>query len=251
MDPSKEFDELFQRMQHIDRSNESKRTSLLNIQNKVARKNRYIAQIFVSIAMVAAAIYLTFSLINTENPSTQLAAQIADEDKNKAAVQVVLESEFTVPNENYMIVIKNIDKKMEEIRQRSPEAGFIPEDSPEWIAYEDLVKKTYGPYFMDYAFDKLISQNVAFNYHYGYFGIDESVRYQMKVSDIQVTQSKNESSPKNYDFSAQVEYKNNVGEVSYHEIQGMAILSEEGKIGKFEIRDVGGLQEKIEEDKGY
>ena len=32
---------------------------------------------------------------------------------------------------------------------------------------------------------------IAFRYHYGYFGYDENVRYEMKVSDIQVTQSEN------------------------------------------------------------
>ena len=248
MDPSKEFDVHFQKMQHIDRSNEARRNSLLKLQDKVGREKRYIAPIFISIAMVAVACFLIFSLVKTENPSNHLAAAIADEDKNKEAVRAVLESEFTVPNEEYMIVIKNIDKKMDEIRQSSPEVGLIPEDSPEWLAYEGLVKKTYGPYFVDYAYDKLISQNVAFNYHYGYLGIDESVRYQMKVSDIKVTQSENKSSPKNYNFTAQVEYKSNSGEVTTHEIKGMAILSEAGKIGEFTIREDSGLGDKVSID---
>ncbi|EPD53261.1 hypothetical protein HMPREF1210_00992 [Paenisporosarcina sp. HGH0030] len=252
MDPSKEFDEHFQKMQHIDRSNEARRNSLLKLQDKVGREKRYVAPIFISIAMVAVACFLIFSLVKTENPTNHLAAEIADEDKNKAAVQAILESEFTVPNEEYILIQKNINKKMDEISQSLPEgsAGFgLPADSPESLAYEELVKKTYGPYFMDYAYEHLIPTNQAFQFH---FGTElEEVRYQMKVSDIQVTQSENKSAPKNYDFTAQVEYKNNVGEVSRHEIQGMAILSEEGKIGKFEIRDVGGLHEKIEEDNGY
>lgn len=257
MNPSKEFDELFQKMQHIDRSNTARRNSLLKLQDKVGREKRYVAPIFVSIAMVAVACFLIFSLVNqNSNPTNNLAAEVADEDKNKAAVQAVLESEFTVPNEEYLRIQKNIDKKMTEISESLPEEnnGFgVPEDSPEWIAYEELVKKTYKPYFMDYMYEKLIPTNIAFSYHYGYgdLGGDQEVRYEMEVSDIQVTQSENKSAPKNYDFTAQVEYKNNDGEVSHHEIQGMAILSEEGKIGKFEIRDVGGLHEKIEEDKGY
>ena len=44
-----------------------------------------------------------------------------------------------------------------------------------------------------------------------------------------------------------MEYKNNAGEVSQHDIKGMAILSEEAKIGKFTILD-DGLMEKIIQD---
>ncbi|MGB2993730.1 MAG: hypothetical protein WBB47_13950 [Paenisporosarcina sp.] len=243
MDPSKEFDELFQKMQHIDRSNDARRNSLLKLQDKVGRKKRYVAPIFISIAMVAVACFLFFSLVKTENPSNHLAAEIADEDKNKEAVRAVLESELTVPNEEYNLIVQNIDKKMDEIS-----GGEIPSDSAEFQAYQDLVKKTYGPYFMDYAYDKLITNSIAFRYHYGFFGYEEFVRYEMKVSDIQVTKSENESSPKNYDFTAQVEYTDNDGKVTQHEVKGMAILSEPGKIGKFEIHDDTGLEEKISVD---
>ncbi len=70
----------------------------------------------------------------------------------------------------------------------------------------------------------------------------------MKVSNIQVTQSENKSSPKNYNFTAQVEYKSNSGEITTHEIKGMAILSEVGKIGKFQINDDSGLGDKVSVD---
>ncbi|WP_313891008.1 hypothetical protein [Psychrobacillus sp.] len=180
-----------------------------------------------------------------ENPEHQEVV-ISSEDKNIEAVQAVLESEFTVPNEEYLVIVKNIEKKMTDIGSRTPEANEVNgvEESgvsDEWRAYEDLVKKVYGPYFMDYAFDNLISSNIAFNYHYGYLGFDANIRYKMKVSDIQITKSDNINTPKFYDFTAQVEYTNSAGEVSQHEVKGAAILSEPGKIGKFEIRDDGGL----------
>lgn len=181
--------------------------------------------------------------ISEDNGSTEF--------KNQETVRAVLESEFTVPNEEYVLIVKNIDKKMDEIRQNSSEVGFLLEDSPEWLAYEDLVNRTYGPYFMDYAYDTLISNVIAFRYHYGYFGFDENDRYEMKIRDIQVTQSENVSSPKNYDFTATVDYKNNAGVVTQHEIKGMAILSEPGKIGKYMVSDDGGLGNKIDEDRGY
>ena len=178
--------------------------------------------------------------ISEDNGSTEL--------KNQQTVRTVLESEFTVPNEEYVLIVKNIDKKMNEIRQNSPEVGFLPEDSPEWLAYENLVKKTYEPYFMDYAYDTLISNVITFRYHYGYFGFDENNRYEMKISDIQVTQSENVSSPKKYDFTAQIDYTSNAEVDTQHEIKGMAILSEPGKIGKYMITEDGGLGDKIDED---
>lgn len=195
-----------------------------------------------------------FAGCSEENPENQEEVIVSSEDKNKEAVQAVLESEFTVPNEEYLRIVKNIDKKMTEIGSSTPEANEVNgvEDSgvsDEWRAYEDLVKKRYGPYFMDYAYETLIPNAIAFNYHYGYLGFDENVRYEMKVSDIQVTKSDNKNTPKHYDFTAQVEYTNNAGEVSQHEVKGAAILSEPGKIGKFEIRDDGGLGEKVSVDR--
>ncbi|QFF99166.1 hypothetical protein PB01_10175 [Psychrobacillus glaciei] len=189
-----------------------------------------------------------------ENPELQEVVDVSSEDKNREAVQAVLESEFTVPNEEYLVIVKNINKKMTEIGSNTPEANEVNgvEESgvsDEWLAYEDLVKKMYGPYFMDYAFETLISNAIAFNYHYGYLGFGENVRYEMIVSDIQVTKSENNNTPKFYDFTAQVEYTNNAGEVSQHEVKGAAILSEPGKIGKFEIRDDGGLGEKVSVDR--
>lgn len=195
-----------------------------------------------------------FAGCSEENPELQEEVVDSSEDKNIEAVQAVLESEFTVPNEEYLVIAKNIGKKMTEIGSHTPEANEVNGEkesgvSDEWRAYEDLVKKMYGPYFMDYAFDTLISTTTAFHYHYGYFGLDEHVRYKMKVSDIQVTKSENINTPKFYDFTAQVEYTNNIGEVSKHEVKGTAILSEPGKIGRFEIRDDGGLNEKVRVDR--
>ncbi|WP_391209673.1 hypothetical protein [Psychrobacillus sp. L4] len=195
-----------------------------------------------------------FAGCSEENPDNKEEVDISSEEKNREAVQAVLESEFTVPNEEYLVIVKNIDKKMTEIGSHTPEANEVNgvEESgvsDEWHAYEDLVKKVYGPYFMDYTFDTLISNVIAFRYHYGYLGFSENVRYEMKVSDIQVTKSENNNTPKFYDFTAQVEYTNNADEVSQHKVKGTAILSEPGKIGKFEIRDDGGLGEKVSLDR--
>ncbi|KQL33645.1 hypothetical protein [Psychrobacillus sp. FJAT-21963] len=187
-----------------------------------------------------------FAGCSEEKPELQEEVVVSTEDKNKDAVRAVLESEFTVPNEEYILIQKNINKKMDEIKQNLPEGtGFgIPVDSPEWLAYEELVETTYKPYFMDYMYEQLIPANKAFQFHLS--TELEEVRYEMKVRDIQVTKSENINTPKFYDITAQVEYTNNAGEVSQHEVKGMAILSEPGKIGKFEIRDDGGLGKQVQ-----
>lgn len=209
------------------------------------RKQLKIAGIFLLISSC-----FLFAFFSIEKPEHQKEVVVSSKDKNKEAVRAVLESDLTVPNKEYIQIQKDIDKKVDEIRESIPEENSfgIPEDSTEWLAYEELVRKTYGPYFMDYAYDHLIPTNQAFQFHFR--TEEEQVHYQMKVSDIQVTQSENESSPKNYDFTALVDYTNNAGKVTQHEIKGVAILSEVGKIGKYSIRDVGGLMEKISEDNG-
>ncbi|MBW9235242.1 hypothetical protein JQK62_24125, partial [Leptospira santarosai] len=124
--------------------------------------------------------------------------------------------------------------KSDEIEQSLPDdaVGFeFPSDSPEWIAYEELVSKTYEPYYTDHVFEKLIQTNMAFDNHLQlYFNSREyyngETRYEMNVSDVQVTKSENENTPKHYDFIFQVEFTNHTGEVSQHTIKGDAILSE-------------------------
>lgn len=87
MDPSKELDELFQKMQHTDRSNESRRSSWMNIQNQLNRKNRQMAPIFTSVAIIIVAFFLVFTFIY-QNPN--IINQIAKVNVPKATEQAVV-----------------------------------------------------------------------------------------------------------------------------------------------------------------
>lgn len=185
---------------------------------------------------------LLFAACSEENTETQNEEAVSTEDKNKEAVEAVLKTELTVPDEEYMEVVQNLDKKMTELGSGSPNG------TDEWVAYEDLVQDRYGPYFTKDAFDNLIPEARDFRYHYGYLVYAEEVQYEMSVSDIQVTKSENENSPKHYGFTAQVDYTNNAGETSQHEVRGIAILVEPGKMGTFEIKDDDGLYEKVQMD---
>lgn len=94
-----------------------------------------------------------------EKPNKQEGTVTLTKDKNKEAVQAVLELEFTGPNAEYTLVQQNIDRKWDEIHTTQPEGEFaasLPEDSSELVAFYELLDKTYKPYFMDYAYDTLI-----------------------------------------------------------------------------------------------
>lgn len=64
MSSLKEFDKLFQEMQHIDRSHEARRNSLQKINNKLSKKQKHVSPIFILIVMIAVSFFLVFSLFN-------------------------------------------------------------------------------------------------------------------------------------------------------------------------------------------
>ena len=103
------------------------------------------------------------------------------------------------------------------------------------------IEETYSAYFTELGFESFVNTPPAFVYHY--FPVD----YHFSIADIEVIQSDNPNIPKHYGFTAQVEHVNNVGEITQFEISGMAICSEERKIGRIGIND-SGLRNKINED---
>lgn len=241
MGPSKEFDELFQKMQHNDRTHEARTNSLQKLQDKVSKKKRHVAPIFISIVMVAVACFLVFTLINqSPNPTDHLAAEIENEDKNKAAIRAVLEKEFTGPDEEYLRILEELHRQ----QMDSSYDGYVGQDQPpdntEYMAY---IEETYASYFTENGLHNFIMTTPALMYHYNGSDVD----YKMSISDIEVVQSDNPNAPKKYSFSAQVEYEDKNGETTQYKVNGDAICSEEGKIGKIFFH-AAGLQEKINED---
>lgn len=239
MVPSKEFDELFQEMQHIERSKEARRKSLLTLQQKLDKKKHHIAPIFISIVMASVVFFLVFTLINqNSSPANNLAVGIADEDKNKAAIRYVLETEFTGPDEEYLVILEELHRQ-----QTDPSyEGYVGNDKPhnpeKLITY---VKKTYSSYFTESGLDGFTNSTPAFAYHW------LEIDYRMSINDIEVVQSKNSSAPKNYSFTGQVQYVDKDGETSQFEISGNAICSELGKIGRITITGTE-LMDQLRED---
>lgn len=237
MDPSKELDALFKEMQNSNRSNEARQNSWIKIQSKVGKsKKRYIAPIFVSLVMVAVAFFLVISLINQSPDSTnQLATEVDSGNKNKAAIRAVLEKEFTGPDEEYLL-------RLEEM--------FEHQEDPSYEVYvgrlQDYIEEIYSSYFTESGLDSFTRTTPAFAYHF----LGRDYDYQINISEIEVVQSDNPNTPKSYSFTGLVEYEDKVGETSQFEVQGEAICSEDGKIGRIQI-SASGLQEKIQNDMNH
>ena len=147
---------------------------------------------------------------------------------NEAAIQAVLEKEFTGPDEEYLRLEEAVEEKVKDLSEE--ERQSFPE-------LEDLrayVREMYVPYFTDSGLDSFIN---AFHHPM----VDK-----ISIDHIEVVQSENENAPKNYSYTAQVEYEENDGDstiLEIFEISGTAICSEEGRIGKIVIDD-GGLSQR-------
>jgi hypothetical protein len=167
-----------------------------------------------------------------------LATEIANEDKNKAAIRAVLEHELTGPDEEYLRIVEELHRQQSDPSYK----GYVGQnqlpDNTELMAYAE---ETYSSFFTENGLHNFMMSTPAFMYHRIELG------YQMSIDDIEVIQSENPNAPKNYSFTAQVTYKNKHEETTQYEVYGDAICSEEGKIGKIYF-SAGELSSKMTED---
>ena len=240
MDPSKEFDKLFQKMKQIERSEEARGTSLEKMQQKVGRKKRHVLPVFISIVMVVVACFFVFTMITPNStPSDQLAAPVSNDDQNKAAIRAVLEHEFTGPDEEYIRLVKEMHRQQTDPTYEK----YVGQDkNPDNTQYMKYLREKFSTYFTEHGFDVFIMSTPAHSYHRLYLK-----DYKISISTINVVQSENPDAPKNYSFTAQVLYENKDGEEMTFEMEGKAICSEPGKIGKIYFT-AHGLSEKMNED---
>lgn len=240
MDPSKEFDELFQKMKQIERSQEEREKSLKKLQQKVGRKKQHVAPVFISILMVAIACFFIFTIVTPKaTPSDQLAAPVSNDDQNKAAIRAVLVHELTGPDKEYIRLVKEMHRQQTDPTYEK----YVGQDkNPDDTQYMNYLREKYSTYFTEHGFDVFIMSTPAHSYHRLYLK-----DYKMSISAIDVVQSENPNAPKNYSFTAQVLYENKDGEKTTFELEGEAICSEPGKIGKIYFT-AHGLSEKMNED---
>lgn len=245
MDPMKNLDELFQGMKHMNRSTEVQRSTWLKLQKRIQKKKRhYFVPALTVIVMAAISLFLVFTFTGSDS------GQAGPSNKalqNEVSIKAVLAYEFTGPNESYLRLQRLLSAKSEEIMKQQQEGLEFKSDplqgSPELVTYEKFVEQTYAPFFTESTFETF--KLMAFSYHFPFAGM-ENPQYRMAIEDIRIKQ--NEQNTKLYQFTAQVEYENPHGQTSAYEINGSAIFSEAGKIGRVDFQNDSGLLEAIQKD---
>lgn len=221
MEPSKEFDELFQEMRIVERSHEARRTSLMKIHNRLSKKKNHTVPIFLTLILVAASIFLIVFLVNPNFNENQ--AGVIDKEKKDSenSIQKVIEKEFTAPDKEYV----NLFKEMANKELINPNEPAIKERE----ALQAYKEETYQDYFTENGLINFISSTPAFFYH------REGKKYELNVKEIEIHQEKDQ--PTIYKFTFQVILEEGNGETSTYNFKGEAICPEEGKIGKIMYGD--------------
>jgi len=130
------------------------------------------------------------------------------QDKNIELIQGYLEYELTTPNKEAIQAHNELWKWVEKQNQAS-----VP-FSKEYSAY---LKDSYGPYFSESGYDKLVRTYVLM-FHLAADKYD----YQTTVSKIVIEQNKD--TPTNYYFTVYIEYEKKGEDKVDAEITGIAIL---------------------------
>lgn len=232
MDTSKELDKLFQEMQHVDRSHEARRNSLIKINNKLSKKKQRVTPIFISIVMIVGCFFLVFSLIN-QTLNNNEAGIIGKESNNSVkAIQTVIKKEFTAPDKEYINLYEEVSKK--ELQDRNELA------TKEREAVHRYAEEKYKAYFTENGFMNFINSTPAFFYQ------REGINYKLQVENLKINQEKDH--PTIYRFTFKVKLEEENGETSSYDFKGEAICPEDGKIGKIMFSDgTGALSSKLME----
>jgi len=139
--------------------------------------------------------------------------QDESQDKNIALIQGYLEYDLNTPNKEAIQANNELWKWVEKQNQAS-----VP-FSKEYSAY---LKDSYGPYFSDSGYDKLVSRAQTLMFHLAADKYD----YQTTIRKIDVEQSKD--TPTNYYFTVNIDYEKKGMEKVNADITGIAILRPDG-----------------------
>lgn len=135
------------------------------------------------------------------------------QDKNIELIQGYLEYDLNTPNKEAIQAQNEMWKWVEKQNQGS--VAY----SKEYSAY---LKDSYGPYFSESGYDKLVSRAQTLMFHLAADKYD----YQTTVRKIDVEQSKD--TPTNYYFTVNIDYEKKGMEKVNADITGIAILRPDG-----------------------
>ena len=241
MDPSKEFDKLFEDMKDVERSENAKRNTWLALKERMeTKRKRNIVPAFISLALVAIASFLLFTYIDSSE-TEQSAQAIA----NEKIIRAVLEIEYNGPDMELDRLRNdwwNLQSSANTETQEEYEQLLESKENKDFMNY---YQKTFGDYFTEHTLNAVINTNLIFKYNH--LLIDNDIT--MQLESIKVVQEK--EYPNIYRPVIEVSLTNSQGQKIFQTVREEFIFStsEPGKIGSYNgIRDGGGmeLQEKIE-----
>ncbi|WP_391116906.1 hypothetical protein [Psychrobacillus sp. L3] len=240
MKPRKEFDEFFEEMKDVDRSEEAKRNSLLALKDRIeTKRKRNIFPAFISLAIIAIA---SFLFITISNPSET--EQSAKPLSNEEVIMAVLEREYNGPDDEYLRLMNNWMNLQSETKAENQEQYNQLLQSKEYTDLMDYFPNTFGEYFSEGVLTSLINSNLVFKYDY----FLEDTDIEMHLESVEIKQEKDH--PNIYRPKIEVSLTNSKGQKIYHTLQEEFIFStsEPGKIGRYNITKDGDgvtLKEKI------
>lgn len=157
-------------------------------------------------------------------------------DKNKQAIQAVIETEFNGPDKKYVELWDTAtETQTAEMNQEEYNAWL---ETPEYKNYMNYMEEAYLPYFTENGYETFINTS-AFSYSFS------DAEYKINTSDIEINQSDNE--PTLYNFTFTVNYENEDGDANDYNFEGNTLVPQEGKIGKIHFGDKDGLIQTIRE----
>ena len=246
MKPSKKFDELFEEMKNVERSDEAKQNTWLALKGRIeTKRKRNILPAFISLAIVAIA---SFLFITFTNPSE--IEQSAQPLSNEEVIKAVQEREYNGPDMEISRLLNDWWDLQSSTKTETQEEYDQLLQSKEYKDFMNYYETTFGEYFTENMLTNAISSNLVFKYNH--YLIDNDI--EMHLENVKIVQEKDH--PNIYRPNIEVSLTNSQGQKIFHTLKEEFIFStsEPGKIGSYNgVKDGGGLElrEKIENFNAY
>lgn len=231
MEPSKEFDELFEEMKNVERTEEAKENTWLSLKAKIeTKRKRHILPMFISLAIVAIAYFLVITFIN---PSETEQATLAL--TNEEVIKAVLEKEYNGPDMEISRLLNDWWNLQSTTKTETQEEYDQLLESKEYKDFMNYYQTTFGEYFTDNMLTNAISSNLVFKYHH--YLIDNGL--EMHLENVKIVQEKDH--PNIFRPIIEVSLTNSEGQKIFHTLREEFIFStsEPGKIGRYNITQDG------------
>ncbi|MER2262679.1 MAG: hypothetical protein ABS934_11770 [Psychrobacillus sp.] len=225
MEPSKEFDELFEEMKHVERSNEARRNTWLAIKERTEKKKRRMFPAILALAAIAIASYFLIANVMVPSETEQTAQPLTNEE----VIMAVIEKEYNGPD----MELERLLRAWFELQSKTPTKNQEEYDklleSKESTDFTNYYHKSFGEYFTKDMMEQAISTGLVFKYNSQL--IDSDI--DMQLEKVQIKQDKDH--PTIYRATVEVSLSNDKEQKIFHTLKEEYIFSktEPGKIGKY------------------